>query len=210
MSIRIINVNSLIYLNGFGFVRKSRIFFVAVIFICSIVFYTGYMHSAHGVVMADAIDMIEEVPVAPVHIVTIEERVIEFIRSKNPTLSDDVVTRLSASIVEEGHAKNIPVKLVLGLIAAESEFKQFAVSSVGALGFMQVMPGVHRDKISKLENKDVYDPVSNIKMGMTILSDCMHTHKNVKAALQCYNGAGNDASTKYANRVLSKVPKNVE
>lgn len=204
---KIIDTNWLLYVNGIGFIRKSRIIVSALVLLLCIMFSAEYSHIKHDESMFNS--LIENAPLpAEEHITTLEEQVMGYIHTKNPALDEKTVEKLSNSIVTESIAKHIQIELVLGLIATESAFEQFAVSSVGALGFMQVMPGVHRDKIPKLDNKDVYDPVSNIKMGVTILSDCMHRTKTVTNALLCYNGSQTDETQKYAKKVLS-VSKSV-
>ena len=102
------------------------------------------------------------------------------------------------------HAKkhNISPTLALGLIAAESSFKNNAVSSVGAMGYTQVYPKYHREKI---KNRDLFKAPVAIEVGMQILSDCINRRESIKSALACYNGATTDDSIeRYYEKVMKR------
>lgn len=71
---------------------------------------------------------------------------------------------------------NFPVSSVLSVIATESSFKVDAVSPVGAIGLMQLMP-VTAKYIAKKANvrsyhgpEDLYDPKTNVSIGVAYLS----------------------------------------
>jgi soluble lytic murein transglycosylase-like protein len=104
------------------------------------------------------------------------------------------------------HAKrnNIDPYLVVGLIAAESSFRQNVVSHMGAGGFMQVMEIYHADK---LKGRNVFDPHVNIQTGVKILSNCLKKHRTNKRALGCYNGV---RSVKGIQAYYDKVSKKRE
>ena len=79
-------------------------------------------------------------------------------------------------------------QLVLGLIQVESGFKKYAVSSVGARGFMQVMPfwikviGRHDDNLFHLR--------TNLRYGCTILRHYLDIEQgDLYRALGRYNGS---------------------
>jgi len=79
-------------------------------------------------------------------------------------------------------------QLVLGLIQVESGFKKYAVSSVGASGFMQVMPfGVNN--IGAPEH-DLFHLRLNLRYGCTILRHYLDIeHGDLYRALGRYNGS---------------------
>lgn len=89
---------------------------------------------------------------------------------------------------------DIEIPLIMGLIKAESGFKNYAVSSKGAVGFMQLMP----ETAKSLGVKDIYDPVENLKYGVKYLSILLNRYKNVPLALAAYN-AGPGAVAKYGS-----------
>jgi len=134
---------------------------------------------------------------------TVVDKVYKYIKSLNPHIESAVARSLSISIVAESIKHDLPLKLVLAVIKTESHFKQYAISHAGAMGFWQVLPRAHYDKIAKLENKNLYDPVTNSALGAKILKDCMNKFKNVKGGLLCYNGSNYDETQEYANKVLA-------
>lgn len=78
--------------------------------------------------------------------------------------------------------------LVLSVIKNESGFNRYATSSVGAQGFMQVMPFWLKAIGAKGQN--LYDPAINIRFGCTILRHyLLKENGNVTKALARYNGS---------------------
>jgi hypothetical protein len=65
----------------------------------------------------------------------------------------------------ESKKYNLDVGMILRLIQAESSFKPTAISSVGAQGYMQIMPKTYNSMAKKLKikKKNTY---SNIKIGI--------------------------------------------
>lgn len=79
-------------------------------------------------------------------------------------------------------------QLVLGLIQVESGFKKYAVSSVGARGFMQVMPFWVRSIGAKGQN--LFHLRLNLRYGCTILRHYLDIeHGDLYRALGRYNGS---------------------
>lgn len=98
---------------------------------------------------------------------------------------------------------NLEPTLLLGLIAAESSFKASVVSPMGAVGYTQVVPRYHQDKI---KGRNITDPDVNIQVGAKILRDCLDTHRSRKRALGCYNGVRDPRGIeRYAKHVLKHV-----
>jgi soluble lytic murein transglycosylase-like protein len=91
--------------------------------------------------------------------------------------------------------------LLLGIIAAESSFKQHVTSSHGAVGYTQVLPKYHQDKI---KNRDLFNIHVNLEVGSRILGDCFKRRGNQTSALACYNGA---TKPDQINRYVTKVNK---
>jgi len=79
-------------------------------------------------------------------------------------------------------------QLVLGLIEVESGFKKYAVSRVGARGYMQVMP--FWVKQIGTSDHNLFDPRTNLRYGCTILRHYLDIERgNLYRALGRYNGS---------------------
>lgn len=110
-------------------------------------------------------------------------------------------TRLEKRIPDEAYRKDflksvhyeatragLDPQVVLGLIQVESGFKKYAVSSVGARGYMQVMPFWVRSIGSNDHN--LFDMRLNLRYGCTILRHYLDIEKgNYFRALGRYNGS---------------------
>jgi soluble lytic murein transglycosylase-like protein len=90
-------------------------------------------------------------------------------------------------------------QMVLGLIQVESGFKKYAVSSVGARGFMQVMPFWVRSIGNKEHN--LFHMRMNLRYGCTILRHYVDIERgDLYRALGRYNGSL--GKPQYPNLVL--------
>lgn len=92
------------------------------------------------------------------------------------------------SVHYEASRAGLDPQLVLGLIQVESGFKKYAVSSVGARGFMQVMPFW----VSSIgaPDHDLFHLRLNLRYGCTILRHYLDVeHGDLYRALGRYNGS---------------------
>ena len=95
--------------------------------------------------------------------------------------------------------------LVLGLIQVESAFRKYAVSSVGAHGYMQVMPFWTR-VIGDGERSKLFQMQTNLRYGCSILRMYIDMEKgDLFLALGRYNGSRGRAE--YPNAVLAAMKK---
>jgi Transglycosylase SLT domain len=115
---------------------------------------------------------------------------------------------LSALVAEayliSKHARMEPT-LILAVMAIESGFNPFAQSPVGAQGLMQVMTSVHTDKYENFGGKlAAFDPVTNLRVGVKVLQDCIAKAGSIEAGLKQYVGATGPDDGGYASKVLSE------
>ena len=91
--------------------------------------------------------------------------------------------------------------MVLGLIQVESAFRKYAVSPVGAHGYMQVMPFWTR-VIGDGDRRKLFHMQTNLRYGCSILRLYLDMEKgNLFLALGRYNGSR--GRPEYPNAVLS-------
>ena len=101
--------------------------------------------------------------------------------------------QLNAIVSEESRAHNVPSTLVRAVISQESGGDPSAISSAGAMGLMQLMPGT----ANEYGIANPFDPQSNVAAGSAYLHDLLQRyHGNVALALAAYN-AGSGAVAKY-------------
>lgn len=89
----------------------------------------------------------------------------------------------------EAKRAGLDVSLVLGLVQVESNFRKFAVSSVGARGYMQVMPFWSR-LIGDGDASRLFHLQTNLRFGCVILRHYLDRENgNLFMALGRYNGS---------------------
>ncbi|MFZ1766008.1 MAG: lytic transglycosylase domain-containing protein [Candidatus Nitrotoga sp.] len=92
------------------------------------------------------------------------------------------------TVYYEATRAGLDPQLVLGLIQVESGFKKYAVSSVGARGYMQVMP-FWLNLIGQREG-NLFHLRTNLRYGCIILRHYLDMEKgNLYRALGRYNGS---------------------
>lgn len=100
---------------------------------------------------------------------------------------------LDACFQEAAATYNLPVDLLKAVAKQESNFQSDVVSSSGAVGIMQLMPGT----ASYLGVTDSYDPYQNIMGGAKLLAQLSeHYQGDLSLTLAAYN-AGSGAVDKY-------------
>lgn len=87
-----------------------------------------------------------------------EDRLVAFIMATNPFLGPADARLQAEAIVRHAAREDVPVHLVMGLIATESSFNPRAVSPMGAQGLGQLMPPTARE----MGVGDPFDPEQNI------------------------------------------------
>lgn len=121
-------------------------------------------------------------------------------------VAPEPVSRLVQEAWTVGQRAKVEPTLILAVMAIESGFNPFAQSAVGAQGLMQVMTRVHDDKYEAFGgNHAAFDPVTNLRVGVQVLRECIQRAGSVEEGLRYYVGAANLAEdTGYASRVLAE------
>lgn len=92
------------------------------------------------------------------------------------------------TVYYEAQRAGLDPQLVLGLIQVESGFKKYALSSVGARGYMQVMPFWVRQ--IGLPDQNLFHIRTNLRFGCTILRHYLDIERgDLFRALGRYNGS---------------------
>lgn len=135
-----------------------------------------------------------------------EQAKVAYWLSKKYKVAPEPVGLLVAEAYATGTRVQLDPTLILAIMAVESSFNPFAQSAVGAQGLMQVMTRVHTDKYEPLGGKlAAFDPVSNLRVGVKVLTDCISRTGSVEGGLVCYVGASQlDNDGGYASKVLAE------
>jgi soluble lytic murein transglycosylase-like protein len=127
------------------------------------------------------------------------------------------VSRLSLAIATESRRAGLPMELVLGVILVESAGNNFAISEVGAMGLMQLMPRTAEAVAGQIGllwegPATLFDPVANVHLGVVYLRDLIERYGTLTTALAAYNWGptriaerlqrGEPIPAVYARRVL--------
>jgi hypothetical protein len=126
--------------------------------------------------------------------------------SKKYRVAPEPLSALVVEAYETGKREKLDPTLILAVMAIESGFNPFAQSTVGAQGLMQVMTGVHKDKYENFGgNLAAFDPVTNLRVGVKVLQECIQKAGSVQAGLKFYVGAANlEGDGGYAEKVMAE------
>lgn len=121
-----------------------------------------------------------------------EQAAVAFWLSKKYRVAAEPLSALVAEAYDIGERSKIDPTLILAIMAIESSFNPFAQSAVGAQGLMQVMTRVHTDKYQSFGGHfAAFDPVSNLRVGVKVLQECIARAGSVEGGLRYYVGAAN-------------------
>ena len=135
-----------------------------------------------------------------------EQAAVAFWLSKKYRVAAEPLSVLVAEAYDIGARAKIDPTLILAIMAIESSFNPFAQSSMGAQGLMQVMTRVHTDKYQSFGGHfAAFDPVSNLRVGVKVLQECIARAGSIEGGLRYYVGAANlPDDGGYAAKVLAE------
>jgi hypothetical protein len=135
-----------------------------------------------------------------------QQAAIAYWLSKKYRVAPEPLSALVAEAYEIGGRSKLDPTLILAVMAVESGFNPFAQSPVGAQGLMQVMTGVHSDKYEIFGGKlAAFDPVTNLRVGVKVLEECIQRAGSLQGGLKFYVGAAqlpDDGG--YAEKVMAE------
>lgn len=117
----------------------------------------------------------------------------------NPRLSLPQRLVIADAVFTAAKKHEVPVSQILGIIRIESTFNTKAVSSYGAVGLMQVVPRIHKERIGAAS---MFDPKPNVDVGTSILKEYVTKH-GVNAGLVRYSGNATDYGAKFRQAVAA-------
>ncbi len=101
-------------------------------------------------------------------------------------------------------AYGIPYSLIVAMIEVESKYKPDAVSSCGAIGYMQIVEKWHRERMAVHGVESTKDPAGNILIGIDYMAELLGSYSE-EEALVVYNcGSRVTDSTPYSRAVLCR------
>jgi len=118
--------------------------------------------------------------------------VIRRLRGLRPKLADAETRALARVLVDAARRHDLEPRLVLAVIQVESGFRTRAVSPVGALGLMQIMPATGEELAARLGIEwrgpdTLFDPVANVRIGAAYLRELDDRYGSLSTALAAYN-----------------------
>jgi soluble lytic murein transglycosylase-like protein len=135
-----------------------------------------------------------------------EQAAVAYWLSKKYRVAPEPLSALVVEAYEVGQRAKLDPTLILAIMAVESSFNPFAQSAVGAQGLMQVMTHIHSDKYENFGGKlAAFDPVTNLRVGVKVLQECIARAGSVEGGLKLYVGAGNnEGDGGYAGKVMGE------
>lgn len=149
--------------------------------------------------------VIDRVTAAQPHELPKQQANVAFWLSRKYRVAPEPLSVLVAEAFEVGEKSRLDPTLILAVMAIESRFNPFAQSPVGAQGLMQVLTRVHTDKYEDFGGKlAAFDPVSNLRVGVQVLQDCIRRAGSVEGGLRLYVGAVTTDGSDYINKVMDE------
>jgi hypothetical protein len=169
-------------------------------------------HEARTLEAGDVLSLVAEqdavsraTAIDPRHLTREQAAVAQWI-SRRYKVAPEPIGRLVQEAWSIGRRAGLDPTLILAIMAIESSFNPFAQSPVGAQGLMQVMTRVHPEKYEAFGGVHAaFDPVTNLRVGVQVLKDCIARAGSLQDGLRYYVGAaGLDGDGGYAGRVIGE------
>jgi len=111
---------------------------------------------------------------------------------RHTALSERERVALVQTIVREARAQDLEPSLVVAVIEVESAGYHLAVSHVGAMGLMQLLPSTGKELAAQMNIEwkgpdTLFDPLINVRLGTAYLRQLADQFGSVHTALAAYN-----------------------
>jgi len=134
-----------------------------------------------------------------------EQASVTYWLSRKYKVSPEPLSVLVAEAFLLGERAKIAPTLILAIMAIESNFNPFAQSSVGGQGLMQILPSQQAHKLAQLGGPmATFDPLSNLRLGVSVLHDLSVQKGSIDAALIAYAETTKSRESNYLERVLQE------
>ena len=152
------------------------------------------------------VDAIERATAADPKDLPKQQASVAFWLSKKYRVAPEPLSALVAEAYDIGRRTKLDPTLILAIMAVESGFNPFAQSAMGAQGLMQVMTKIHGDKYEIFGgNLAAFDPVTNLRVGVKVLQECIARAGSLEGGLRFYVGASNlEGDSGYAGKVMAE------
>jgi hypothetical protein len=116
----------------------------------------------------------------------------EFLATRHTGLLRDEIDALAGTIVDEARRHRLDPTLVLAVMHVESRYNNFALSPVGAVGLMQILPSTGEALAAKegivwAGTRTLLEPTTNVRLGVAYLRELADRYGDLPTALAAYN-----------------------
>ncbi len=134
-----------------------------------------------------------------------EQRALAEFIAKRYRVAETAAASFVAIAYRAGVEYSVDPMLILAVMAIESRYNPVAESGVGAKGLMQVIAKYHQEKLVDHGGElALLDPEINIHVGAKILREYLRRFGDAETALQQYNGALDEATSRYSTKVFAE------
>jgi soluble lytic murein transglycosylase len=122
----------------------------------------------------------------------IVDQILSRFAMRHTALSERERIALVHTIIREARAQNLDPNLVVAVIEVESAGYHLAVSHVGAMGLMQLLPSTGKELAAQMNIEwkgpdTLFDPIINVRLGTAYLRQLADRFGSVHTALAAYN-----------------------
>lgn len=128
--------------------------------------------------------------------------------TKGPNYADVELDHQTQTLLFQAcNETGCPYELALAVIWKETRYQNVNGDNGNSIGYMQIQPRWHYDRMKKLGVSDLEDPFSNFRVGCDFLAELLEKY-TVEEALTCYN-TGKPGSSQYSNSVMNYIEDNL-